>query len=264
MTSAGEVEQFVYCPHNWWLARHGHDAQGDAAQQGIAAHDAKGRQERRAEFQKRESRWAWTWFARGVAFACSATVLTLEVVYLDSLPHSFIMVGATGTLVAGSSALLVLGIINQRRYRRNQRKAHLVPGRLVASDLSGPGPLLHDPEWNLQGRPDQILETKSGWVPVEFKTGKTPAHPHRNHAQQVGCYLRLVEVATGKAPDYGLLNYPDGVFRIEWNDTLRADVQETLRRIAKARADGSADRDHHHVGRCMGCSRRGACTQRLG
>ena len=263
LTSAGEVEQYAYCAHNWWLARHGVDSHAEDSQRGMAAHRTLGAAQTQIEGEKRESSRAWAWFFRLVAFACSGLVLTLEVVYLRSFNHIVLLVTATGILVAGGTALLLLGIINDRRYKLHQGQAHLVPGKLVASDLSGQGPLLHDPAWDVHGRPDYVLETASGFVPVEVKASRTPEHPHANHRLQLACYLRLLEVKTGKAPEYGLLNYPEGVFRVAWDDALRAELKGTLNRIASARASGVADRDHHHRGRCIGCARRDACDQKL-
>lgn len=263
LTSAGEVEQYAYCAHNWWLARRGVDPHADDSRRGMAVHRDLGAAQAVIEGEKRESRRAWDWFFRLVAFACSATVLTLEVVYLRSFSHIVLLVTATGVLVAGAAAMLLLGIINDRRQKGHQEASGLVPGKLVASDLSGEGPLLHDPAWDLRGRPDYVLETGSGFVPVEVKSSRTPPRPHPNHRLQLACYLRLIEAKTGKAPEYGLLNYPEGVFRVAWDEALRAELKGTLDRIAAARVAGVADRDHDHVGRCVGCARRDACDQKL-
>lgn len=263
MTSAGEVEQYAYCAHNWWLARQGVDPGSPRSDAGMAAHGAMGAAQAVVEGQKSEVRRGWNWFFRLVILACSATVLTLEVVYLRSFDHIVILVSATGVIVAGAAALLLLAIVNERRYKRGQQEAGLVPGKLVASDLAGQGPLLEDPEWGLRGRPDYVLETKSGFVPVEVKSGKTPQHPHPNHRLQLACYLRLIEAKTGTAPEYGLLNYPDGVFRVAWDGPARVELRAVLQRIEDARTAGKADRDHEQPGRCRGCARREACTQRL-
>lgn len=257
------MEQYGYCAHNWWLARHGSDPQTAASRQGTAAHSNLGTMQVKVEDEKREYRRASAWFWRVVMFACSALILTLEVVYLRSFQHIVILVAATGILVAGGAAMLLLGIINERRYKQGQQKAGLVPGKLVASDLGGRGELLWDPLWRLSGRPDYVLEAKEGFVPVEVKAGKTPNHPHHNHRLQVGCYLRLIETKTGQAPPYGLLNYPDGVFRVAWDDKLKGDVQEVIAKIEQARVAGRADRDHEHKARCIGCARRDACEQKL-
>jgi CRISPR-associated exonuclease Cas4 len=263
VTSAGEVEQFAYCAHNWWLARRGVDPHSDDSRRGMATHQELGTAQRAVEGEKAEHHRALAWFFRLVAFACSATVLTLEVVYLRSFNHIVLLVTMTSILVAGAAALLLLSIINERRYKRRQSESRLVPGKLVASDLSGAGPLLEDPEWGLRGRPDYVLETSSGFVPVEVKTSRTPERPHANHRLQLACYLRLLEAKTGKPPEYGLLNYPEGVFRVAWDDGLQTELKKTLDRIEAARVEGKADRDHAQPGRCRGCARRDACEQRL-
>lgn len=257
------MEQFAYCPHNWWLARHGVDGRNDGSQRGIRQHQQAGVAQDGVEHQKREARRAWLWAGRILLIAISATVLTLEAVYLRSFEHQIVLITLTAVLAAGATALALLADINRKRYRKDQVKAGLVPGRLVASDLGGEGPLLHDKEWGVSGRPDYVLHTQSGFVPVEVKTGKTPQHPHRNHKLQLGCYLRLLETETGQTPEYGLVNYPDGVFRVAWDPALRQDLQDTLHRIEAARKEGKADRDHQHAGRCIGCSRRAACDQKL-
>lgn len=263
LTSASEVEQFAYCPHNWWLARQGVDGNNAATHQGSIDHRALGTAQDGVERLKREARRAWLWAGRILFIAVSGTLLTLEAVYLRQFEHQLILIALTSVLAAGTIALALLADINRRRYRRDQVQAGLVPGRLVATDLGGQGPLLHDKDWDLSGRPDYVLHTQSGFVPVEVKTGKTPAHPHRNHKLQLACYLRLIEVETARRPEYGLINYPDGVFRVGWDAPLQQDLQATLQAIAKARAEGKADRDHQHKGRCLGCSRRDACTQKL-
>lgn len=264
MPSAGEVEQFAYCPQNWWLARHGIDGHNAGSERGTAQHRETGAIQQAVERLKREARRGWAWATRILMVALSATLLTLEAVYLRAFEHQLVLIALTAVLAAGSIGLALLADINQKRYRRRQADGNLVPGRLVASDLSGEGPLLQDPAWGITGRPDYVLETTHGFVPVEVKTGKTPHHPHANHKLQLACYLRLLEVKSGKAPEYGLVNYPDGVFRVAWDDALKADLQSTLQRMATAQAQGQADRDHQHVGRCLGCSRRDACAQKLG
>jgi CRISPR-associated exonuclease Cas4 len=163
----------------------------------------------------------------------------------------------------GSSGLLTLALFARRDYLRARTASGIVPGRLIATDLAGTAPLLNDPEWGLTGRPDYILQTKDGQVPVEVKTGHTPKHAYRSHRLQVACYLRLLE-STGKKPEYGMVSYPDGVFRVAWDDALRQDLRTTLDRMQAAKKEGRADRDHDQAARCRGCARREACTQKLG
>jgi hypothetical protein len=263
LPSAGDVEQFAYCAHNWLLARQGIEGNADASKRGMAVHKTLGILQASAESGKRDYRDALAWALRVAAAGLSIAVLGLAVKLDRGGLASQVLVVAALVLAVLSSALLTLALRSQRHYLKVQRAAGLVPGRLLSSDMADPAPLLTDPDWDVTGRPDYLLETKAGLVPVEVKTGHTPEHPHRSHALQLACYLRLVEARDGKRPEYGLLSYPGGVFRVPWDDALRADLKQTLARIKDAQAAGRADRDHEQPGRCRGCARRAACDQRL-
>ncbi|MES2153541.1 MAG: PD-(D/E)XK nuclease family protein [bacterium] len=263
MPSAGEVEQFAYCAHNWFLARHGQTGAGAGSERGVREHGRLGAAQNAIERQKAEYKSGLAWSFRVLAFAGSVSFLGLELVFLAQTPFHLMFLVTALFLVSISAALLIVALVAQRNYESGERSENLVPGLVLDSDLAGGGRVLEDPSWNLSGKPDYILKTEGGPVPVEVKTGRTPPKPFPSHALQVGCYLRLIEVTSGKAPAYGLLNYPDGVFRIAWDDKLRADLEQTLGRIAQAERAGKADRDHEQAGRCRGCSRREACDQRL-
>ncbi|MGB1586960.1 MAG: CRISPR-associated protein Cas4 [Thermoplasmatota archaeon] len=260
MPSAGDVERFVYCAHNWWLAKQGNDGEGGDA--GMEAHDRLGEAQQGVEARKRDYRDGMRWSFRILLVAMSVTFLGLELVYLRAEKLHWVFFATALVLVGSSTSLLVIALDAQRRYRNQQKESGLVPGKVVDSDLAGAGRLLHDPEWDLTGRPDYILETPHGSVPVEVKSRSAPDRPFDSHRFQVATYLRLLE-ANGQVPEYGLLNYKDGVFRIGWDDETRADLRIVVDRLHAAEQSGHADRDHEHPARCAGCARRDACDQRL-
>ncbi len=263
MPSAKEVEQFGYCAHNWWLARGGVSGRGEASERGEQGHAQVGSEQKAIEGEKKEYRRAITWAFRGLAAAASTTFLALELLYLQATTYHIIFLTTALVLVAGSGGLLVLGFTARDDYQRHQKQAGVVPGRLLATDLAQQTPILRDAAWDLTGRPDYILQTQSGATPVEVKTGHTPDHPHRSHVLQVACYLRLLESTNKKRPEYGMLQYPQGVFRVAWTPALEADLKQTLQGMRDALAAGKADRDHQQAGRCRGCARRAACDQKL-
>lgn len=262
MPSAKEVEQFAYCAHNWWLARQGASGSSDAARRGQAGHDALGAQQATVEREKRDYRDALRWSFRILAVAASFSFLAVELVFLTGSPQHITLLTIALVLVSTSSALLVLALLSQRDYKRHQKEAGLLPGRLLASDLAEQTPLLSDPVWEITGRPDYILQTRDGPAPVEVKTGRTPDAPHRSHMLQLAVYLRLLETR-GPRPIYGLLQYPAGIFRVAWTPELESDLKATLDRMAAAQRAGIANRDHEQAGRCRGCARRDACEQKL-
>ena len=262
MPSAGEVEQFAYCAHNWFLARRGVDEHDAGSARGMEGHRRLGEQQSRVELEKREYRYAWQAALSIIMLAMAITLAALAARLRGTGGEIVALIVVTIVLALGSAALVTLALFAQREYKRRSRTAGLVPGRVLTSDLVGEAPLLTDPAWDLKGRPDYILQTRSGQVPVEVKTGRTPPRPHRSHKLQVACYLRLLE-ANGPTPEYGLVSYPQGVFRVDWSDHLRADLRQVLDRIKEAEATGKADRDHDQAARCRGCARRDACDQKL-
>lgn len=263
MPSAGEVEQFAYCAHNWYLARHGATGAGAGSERGIARHAELGRAQAAIEGKKEEYRSGLAWSLRMLLVVGSISFLGFELVALRASPLHILFLTIALSLTSFSAGLMAIGLHAQREYRSEQRRAGIVPGKLAGSDLAGAGELMVDPQWGLSGKPDYWIRTEHGPVPVELKTGRTPPAPFPSHALQVACYLRLLEVTTGTRPEYGLVNYPGGVFRIPWDDAARHDLQHLLSRMAEAERVGRADRDHEQPGRCRGCSRREACDQRL-
>jgi CRISPR-associated exonuclease Cas4 len=216
----------------------------------------------KVERNKRDYRHALHLALLTILVAASFILLSVSL-YADSAAERRLsLVALALVLTLCSTTLLTYAIVSQQVYRRLQRESGLVPGHLVQSDLMGQAPMLTDPATGLNGRPDFLLQTSEGLVPVEVKTSRTPPHPYASHRLQVACYLRLLEVA-GQRPAYGMLRYPEGVFRIEWDAALRADLDATLERLRAAQAAGRADRDHEHPGRCRGCARRSLCDQRL-
>ncbi len=262
LPAAGEVEQFAYCHHNWWLARGGVDPKSAGATRGMEEHAAKGRAQAKAEGARESAREGFRWMFRSLAVAASVSFLALELYFLRTDPLHWLFLLTALILVSASAGLLVIASVAEREYRQRILKAGLVPGRVQRGGWQGED-VLHDPEWDISGSPDYVMDTDSGPVPVEVKTGTTPDHPFESHELQLACYLRLLE-SHGANPEYGLLTYPDGVFRVAWNDDLRQRLQTTLAQMAAALEAGRADRNHEHVGRCLGCARRADCDQALG
>ncbi len=261
LPSAGEVEQFAYCRHNWWLARQGVDGEGDGVARGMREHARKSKVQERAERERRETTRALRWMFYVLGAAGSTTFLTLELVLLRSNPHHWIFLATALVLVAASAALLVIASIQERAYRRDVVDAGLVPGTVSQQGLRGEG-VMRDDELDLRGSPDYVMDTDGGPVPVEVKTGRTPPKPFPSHKLQLACYMHLLE-AGGQRPPYGLLTYPDGVFRVDWDERMQKRLRSTLRAMQRAEEQGKADRDHDHAGRCRGCARRAACDQSL-
>jgi len=144
-------------------------------------------------------------------------------------------------------------------------KAGIPAGRAVSLDLERDGrpasPMLDD-VLGLSGRPDLLLKTRQGLVPVEVKSGLAPATPHLSHMLQLAAYCRLIEVTHGRRPRHGILHYADRTFALPYSRALERMLLLRMGRM-RALAEALPDRSHDQPGRCAACGYASACDQRL-
>ena len=122
---------------------------------------------------------------------------------------------------------------------------------------------------SLVGRPDYLIETEDGVVPVEAKSSNCPpgGRPYDSHLAQLAAYCLLVEDVLGAEVPYGLVKYRDREVRVEYTDELREhglSLLEEMKRDAAASDRGEeVQRSHDDPRRCAGCSLREVCTESL-
>jgi CRISPR-associated exonuclease Cas4 len=127
---------------------------------------------------------------------------------------------------------LVLGIILLLVLRHHERSFGVLSGtHLYADTQAKPGVTLYARTIPLVGKPDYIVRKGQSIVPVEIKTGKTPATPFENHAMQLAAYCLLVHERYGKRPHMGYLVYPDRQFQVEYSAEAEAAVRSLVREI---------------------------------
>ncbi|HKO23567.1 MAG TPA: Dna2/Cas4 domain-containing protein [Chloroflexota bacterium] len=124
-------------------------------------------------------------------------------------------------LLAGVVLLIVLS-------RRAARFGSLAGSRIYQDSPTRPGELLFASSLPLCGKPDYLIKTPEGIVPVEYKSGRmAPAVPYQSHVFQLMAYCLLVEEQYGSRPAHGILKYQDREFTIAYTDAQ----EEELRRI---------------------------------
>jgi CRISPR-associated exonuclease Cas4 len=151
--------------------------------------------------------------------------------------------------------------------RQAQTQAGLPTGSVIYTDTGtwfrNEEPLYAD-ELRLVGRPDYLVEEPGGGIiPVELKSRKAPAEPFDGHILQLAAYCYLVTVNYGKRPSYGIIQYRDRAFAIDYTDELEADLLDILADMRAALYEEDVDRDHNDWRRCARCGVRGECYQRL-
>ena len=184
-------------------------------------------------------------------------------------------------LAAALVVLLVAAIAARRLAKRMAARSGLPAGRLVYSDtgyaVGKLGELATDEHGRkverpllsqrhgLVGRPDYLVETDDGIIPVEAKSAKMPAsrRPYDSHVFQVAAYCLLVEDALGARVPYGVIRYRDGEIQVDYTPELRDALLEVIAEMRAARAAGDVHRSHDERGRCANCSMRGVCDEAL-
>lgn len=149
---------------------------------------------------------------------------------------------------------------------RQQRRLGMPSGQVLYRDMEGRIDLdrpLYAADLDLVGRPDYLLRTAEGLVPVEVKSGRTPHRPYESHIYQLAAYCALVERSYGERPSHGLIRYEQRNFEIEYTPELESGL---LRVLDEMRADfgrAEVNRSHQQAARCRSCGYLSRCEQAL-
>ncbi|MGH2537941.1 MAG: CRISPR-associated protein Cas4 [Candidatus Promineifilaceae bacterium] len=123
---------------------------------------------------------------------------------------------------------------------------------------------LYSAEFRLVGKPDYLVKARDGAIiPVEVKSGRAPHEPREGHVLQLAAYCLLVEELYGRRPEYGILQYRDRAFALEYGPELEDDLLSLLEEMREADGLGELSRDHDDPRRCAACGLREVCAERL-
>jgi CRISPR-associated exonuclease Cas4 len=153
------------------------------------------------------------------------------------------------------------------RSRRLCQRTGLPQGDVIYTDTGiwfANDQVLQAPGLQLVGRPDYLVDQGDGLlIPVELKSSRAPAAPREGHVLQLAAYCLLVQENYGVRPTYGILQYKDKAFAIDYTDDLEEDLMDLLAEIRQGMFQGELDRDHNDWARCAACGLRDSCFQRL-
>jgi len=162
--------------------------------------------------------------------------------------------------------ILVAGLILLYISSRQRRHLGLPGGRVIYTDTRAWGELekpLFEPSLGLTGKPDYLVEQNGTFIPVEDKTGRTPAAPYDSHIFQVAVYCLLVHKTYGKRPPYGILHYNDRDFAVDYTPALESALLDLLVTIRRDEGRPEVKRSHSDPQRCRRCGFRHTCDQKL-
>jgi CRISPR-associated exonuclease Cas4 len=122
---------------------------------------------------------------------------------------------------------------------------------------------LFSSRYQLTGRPDYLVRSSRGLIPVEVKSNAAPDQPYAAHILQLAAYCLLVEEQEGRLPPYGILKYRDRAFEIDYTPGLRAQLLASLDALRRDLLARDVARSHDDPARCRGCGYRDSCDQCL-
>ncbi len=184
-------------------------------------------------------------------------------------------------LLVALAVLVLVATVARAAARSAEQSSGLPTGQLVYSDtgfavgrvapaeknLEGvrqERPLVSR-RYNLTGRPDYLVRTKEGIVPVEVKSTRTPAggRPYDSHVMQLAAYCLLAEDVLGARVPYGIIRYADDEVTVDYTPELRDELLTLLEEMREAREAADVHRSHDDWRRCKGCSVREHCIESL-
>lgn len=140
-----------------------------------------------------------------------------------------------------------------------RRAGGLPGGEIVYRDAGDEPALLRSETYALVGRPDYILRTRRGLVPVEYKPSRAGREPYRSDVLQLAAYCLLIEETGQRFAGYGVLCTGSFTRRIPFTPALRSELLAAVDDIRSLSDAGDAPPNHHSDARCRTCSCRQAC-----
>jgi len=123
---------------------------------------------------------------------------------------------------------------------------------------------LHSSDLRLVGKPDYLVRQRSGEIiPVEVKSSLAPRNPWNGHVLQLAAYCYLVGETYGVRPSYGILQYKDRAFAVDYTNDLEDNLLDLLSEMRHANQTAELDRDHNDARRCASCGFGEKCYQQL-
>jgi len=205
-------------------------------------------------------------YEKTILFSSMGAMIIALVVILSALPANrdvavFLEILALVWIVAAN--LYFYRSLNLSEGMLMRKMEYVSPQEDIAYvGMQQESPLLESRRLGIRGRPDYIIRRDSSYIPVEKKTGRTPKGPLFSHIVQLIAYCMLVQESFGPVP-FGIIEYEEKKYSIDNSDELQDTVMELRDKLLRDREQDEAHRNHERKGKCIYCSRRDVCHERL-
>lgn len=154
-------------------------------------------------------------------------------------------------------------------YFRGREKAGELPQGTVSygdTDRQRVHETLVSHRYGLVGRPDYVIRTPEGALPVEVKSRICGTRgPYPGEKAQLYAYCLLIEDVMGVRVRSGVIQFADRKWPVNFGEAERREILGVLGEMQQMQGAGDVRRSHNSAGRCRGCGFRapGVCGQAL-
>jgi CRISPR-associated exonuclease Cas4 len=169
-------------------------------------------------------------------------------------------------MLIAAAVILLLALVLLWVSSRQRKAAGLPGGRVIYTDTQKWGAVkepFYDSKLGLTGKPDYLVEQDGQIIPVEVKSGRTPAAPFDSHIFQLAAYCLLVQRGLGRRPPFGIIHYPDRDFAVDYTPELESRLLDVLADMRRDELRTTVMRSHESAARCARCGFRQVCDQRV-
>jgi len=122
-----------------------------------------------------------------------------------------------------------------------------------------PEKALFSSKYGIVGKPDFILHTKDGLLPLEIKHSNRPNQPYFSHVMQLVSYCLLIEEVKGTKPKYGFIQYKGGQpFSIPYTEGRKSFLLKTMQEMRNYIDSGGCPESIRKY-KCEKCGYKGDC-----
>jgi CRISPR-associated exonuclease Cas4 len=201
-------------------------------------------------------------------FATVASIISVEFLLPSDLFTGRVLETIAIAWLIGAVIFLYHGLIHEHFAHKRKEKVSIDKKAEIAYVDSnvGEGELLVSEKYGLRGRPDAVLKEGEEIVPLEKKTGRIPRGPLFSHIAQIGAYCIILEERHGGVVTHGIVQYNDVKFTVDYDENLKSTVlglADKIRAAEVSTENPPVHRNHNRPGKCIGCSRRSACSEKL-
>jgi CRISPR-associated protein Cas4 len=137
-------------------------------------------------------------------------------------------------------------------------------GKIIYSDLNKPDKPFFSKRYKIIGKPDYIIKKEGHYIPVEVKTGNH-LKAKKSHILQLMAYCHLLEENYNCYIPYGILVYNNTskVFEISYDPKMRFELASVIKKMKKNLKSNIIKRNHSEKQKCIKCSMKNHCDQKL-